>query len=71
MFCRVIGIRNLRVVDASVMPTVPSGSTSAPTIMIAEKASDILLGTNSVSNIKLPEEVLQQSPQLSQSRAAV
>jgi choline dehydrogenase-like flavoprotein len=38
------GIDSLRVVDASVRPFVPSCNTSAPTIMIAEKASDIILG---------------------------
>ncbi|MGF1908585.1 choline dehydrogenase [Vibrio kasasachensis] len=43
-YCQVRGVANLRVVDSSIFPTIPNGNLNAPTIMVAERAADMILG---------------------------
>ena len=45
--CRVHGVRNLRVVDASIMPRIPSANTNLPTVMIAHRAAELIMGASS------------------------
>ena len=40
---KIHGLQNIRVVDASVIPEIPSANLNAPTLMIAEKASDLII----------------------------
>ena len=42
---KIHGLQNIRVIDSSVMPEIISGNLNAPTLMIVEKASDIIINT--------------------------
>lgn len=52
--CKVHGLQNLRVVDASVFPTLPNGNINAPVIMVAEKMSDAILGKAPLPKADVP-----------------
>lgn len=64
---KVHGLQNLRVVDSSIFPTIPNGNLNAPTIMLAERAADLILGKKPLVPIHA-KVILDQNWQTQQRR---
>ncbi len=58
--CRVRGIEGLRVVDSSIFPTITNGNLNAPSIMVGEKAADIILGRAPLAPSKAPVAIVPE-----------
>ncbi len=69
--CRVFGIQGLRIVDSSIFPTIPNGNLNAPTIMVAERAADMILNKSLLPAEPAPVWIADSWQKKQRSRAAI